>query len=231
MLWMQNSTTYDIRQEIKNIANGTIPNNKTAALISGLQETEKSNQDTFNILLPVFAAWITTIVAFYFHSRSHEQSQNTINKLISQTRGGLSDMTIAQIMDYYPQCRKVITVTPESSMNDVITECNQFGNVVVIGKDGHPLGILYKDDIPATSTGGNLGDNFGNITDNITNTKWTEDGVKNFANLTPEDQVSAAISKMDSIKKETPALRGLVFDKGKMIGIVNYEMLTKPLKK
>lgn len=229
MLWIQHETTSEIRQEIKNIINSNLPNNKTTTLISGLEETDKSNQNTFNILLPVFAAWITTVVAFYFHAQTQDQSNKTIQDLSKKITGGLSDMTISEIMSHYPDCRNIEKVNLESSMADVKTKCNRFGNIVVVGDHDNPLGILYSKDIQAASDNSKLNENIHGIQDNITNAMWTEEGVENFANLTPEDKVPAAINKMDSIKKDDPTLRGLVFEKGKMIGIVNYQMLTKPL--
>lgn len=234
MLWIQDRATSEMRDQIKQIINSPkMPSNQTAAVISALEETEKSNQTTFNILLPVFAAWVTAVVAFYFHSKSQDNTNETINKLSSQITGKLSNMTIADLLEYYHDAKDVIKVKLTDKLDDVKEKLKKFSNVVVTDETGKPLGILYGSGLIDFGKENNttiLKDIITKINDHITNDTWTEKGVHNFAQITLQDTVSQAKQKMDNIKANDPKIRGLVLDGKKIEAIINYQMLTTSLK-
>lgn len=232
MLWMQDHTTSETRSQIEEmIKTHDMPSNKTTAMLDALDKTDKSNQTTFNILLPVFAAWVTAVVAFYFHTQVQSQSQQTINNLTSQITGQLSNMTINDLLKYYPDSKNIVTVKTTSIMNDVIPKCQQFGNVVVIDDTGKPLGIIYSSSLLSLALDNTaLQSHFDKIIDPITNDPWSKKGsVDNFAQLALQDSVSYAKQQMDKIKPNDARIRGLVLDGGKVSNIVNYQMLTQPL--
>lgn len=232
MLWIQDHTTSELRSQIETmIQSHNMAPNQTA-LLSALQETDKSNQNTFNILLPVFAAWVTAVVAFYFHTQLQTQAQNTISNLSSQITGSLSDITIAQLMKYYPDAANVVTVKSTDLLKDVLDQCAKFGNVVVTDDAGNPLGIIYSSSFLSTPNDltKSLNSDFENIQDPITKQMWSQNGkVNNFATLTLQDMVSDAKQKMDNINSNDQRIRGLVLVGGKIAYIVNYQMLTQPL--
>jgi hypothetical protein len=234
MIWVQDHTTSEMRTQIEELIKSPhMPSNQTiTTLVNALQETDKSNQTTFNILLPVFAAWVTAVVAFYFHTQVQNQSQQTINNLSSQISGHLSDITIAELLKHYPDSKNVVVVKSTDPLNDVKEKCAKFGNVVVTDDNGKPLGMLYSSSFLSlgTAPGQTLKDNFDNINDPITDSLWGKDGkVNNFATLTLQDLVSEAKKKMDNVKPNDQRIRGLVMDGGRVANIVNYQMLTQPL--
>ncbi|HXC88809.1 MAG TPA: hypothetical protein VNV18_01480 [Stellaceae bacterium] len=47
-------------------------------------------EKTFNTILPVLAAWVGTVLAFYFSARSNERTSNSLDRVIAQTATGPS---------------------------------------------------------------------------------------------------------------------------------------------
>ncbi|MEO9306709.1 MAG: CBS domain-containing protein [Nitrososphaera sp.] len=232
MLWMQDHTTSEIRSQIEGMINSHGISSNQTALLAALQETDKSNQSTFNILLPVFAAWVTAVVAFYFHTQTQNQAQDTIQKLSSQITGQVSSMTIDQLLKRYPDSGNVVTVKPTDTLKTVQDQCTQFGNVVVIDENGKPLGLIYSSSLLSLvgTPDSILKDSFDKITDPITGDLWSKEGkVNNYASLTLQDLVSDAKQKMDNVKLNDQRIRGLVMVGSKVAYIVNYQMLTQPL--
>jgi hypothetical protein len=52
-------------------------------LTNVLDSLDKSNQTLFNILLPVFGAWVGVVIAFYFGSEQAKKAQETLVKALS----------------------------------------------------------------------------------------------------------------------------------------------------
>jgi hypothetical protein len=57
-------------------------------------------EKTFNTILPVLAAWVGTVLAFYFSARSNERTSDSLNEMIARTTGSSpgSSVTVAEKM-------------------------------------------------------------------------------------------------------------------------------------
>lgn len=67
------------------------------------------------------------------------------------------------------------------------------------------------------------------IHDFITNKKWTEEGIKNYAELRYDDTLLEAQRLMRSIS-DHPAVRGLVIENGKVVGIIDHDMISSQIE-
>lgn len=107
-----------------------------------------SNQTFFNILLAVFAAWVGTIIAFYFGSENLQQAQQTLRDSLT-AKQQLSKKTIENLLGELDEATNVISVTMEDKIIDVRKKLQESTNVVVVNaKDkGLPIGVLYRWDL------------------------------------------------------------------------------------
>jgi len=73
----------------------------------------------FNILLPVFGAWVGVVIAFYFGSQQKKRVQDTLEKVITPEEK-LSGTKVRQLLDKYPSIKNIHKVTLEDTIKDVI---------------------------------------------------------------------------------------------------------------
>src|SRR5215469_13722187 len=90
-------------------------------VIDGLiDKIDTSNQTIFNILLPIFGAWVGVVVAFYFGSSQAKKAQDalteqaksahdTLIKVFSREDQQLANITVEQALKQYPSASKVST--------------------------------------------------------------------------------------------------------------------------
>ncbi len=53
---------------------------QTSNIIKIIQEVDKSNQTIFNILLPVFGAWIGAVVVYFFGAQPRKKLRTVLKK-------------------------------------------------------------------------------------------------------------------------------------------------------
>jgi hypothetical protein len=68
-----------------------------AASQAGLNAGDLAEK-TVNVILPVLAAWVGSVLAFYFSQQSHETSSQTLRQAIGQIGGAPSQADVAQTM-------------------------------------------------------------------------------------------------------------------------------------
>ena len=73
-----------------------------------ISEMDRSNQTVYNILIPVFASWVSAVVAFYFGSRQAEAAQKATEATIKEIKSAqgpsdkLSKITVADVLKSDP---------------------------------------------------------------------------------------------------------------------------------
>ncbi|NIP61472.1 MAG: hypothetical protein GWN01_05055 [Nitrosopumilaceae archaeon] len=225
MMIMQAHTSLIISSSLDEDIDKTELERKTQ-LIDQLNE---SNQTFFNILLPVFGAWVGAVVAFYFGSENLDKAQeaNTeLSKLISGKRGNI---TIRQLLEFYPNSEDVQKVTLSDKMSDVIKATEKYKNSVVIN-DGKILGVLYLHQIKKFKDRSEekLEDVLDEIDNHLTDTSWSEKKtIKNYAELRYDDSLLAAKEKMTSFGEGNQDVIGLVIENGEIKAAINLSTLLR----
>ena|SRR5215211_2490966 len=138
MLGIQSATVGSIIQRTADTTNAS-------ALNELFDRTERSNQTLFNILLPVFSAWVGVVIAFYFGSEQTKRVQDTLEKVLT-TEEKLSGTKVQDLLNKYPSTKNIHKVTLEDTIKDVINKFGDFSDVLVV-KDDKPLGVLYQKDL------------------------------------------------------------------------------------
>ena len=249
MLVQQNQTTERFFNiiESKNFDNTTSTN-----LVEAFEKIDKSNQTVFNIMLPVFSAWVGVVIAFYFGSRNldkaqeaTEKAQKVISKLV-EGKGG--DITLEELLRLHPESKNVQIVELKDHVKVVEVKAKVFGNVVVVDK-GKILGVLYLKDLEEVKEDKRndcqdktlkefFADKDVNVKDHVIGLTWKETGLKkeNYARLSYQDKISEVRTKMEQIKPELKVgesqvgeldVLGLVFEKEKLEAAINYKTLLR----
>ena len=194
-------------------------------------------------LLPLLAAWVGAVVAFYFGSENLAQAQQTLEKSLS-AKQELSSKTIDDIL--LPDAKQIRKVKMDTKIGEVRKELQDISNVLVLGDNDNPLGVLYRWDLAQWAHVNiyddpkdpkddkkNLSQVIEMITEEfITKKPWSEkEGVVNYALLSLSDNLLQAKQKMEEIAKSDQSLlsvRGFVIDKNaKIIAVINFANLTK----
>lgn len=210
-----------------------------------VEKIQQSNISVFNILLPVFGAWVGAVVAFHFGKENLNKAQETIKTLSRKPEDILKEITIAQLLNDYPTAKNVISFTIKDTIKTLMDEFKvspQWPLLIVNDKEQQkPLGMLYRSDLQEALLAANLKpddskslediikDEKIGVKDFITNKKWTVDRVKNFAELKLNYNLLVAQSLMKSIS-DHPAVRGVVIENERAVAIVDYEMISSKIK-
>lgn len=197
-----------------------------------LKELNQSNQTVFNILIPVFGAWVGAVVAFYFGSKNLQQAQDVLQSVVSPEEK-LAKKTASDLLTETPGARTVATAKMNETVEEITKKMGPYHNVVISDSDEKPLGILYHWDISGEAKDAKLNDVVQGITDTLTKQKWSKDlGVRNFAKIYKDDTLLEVRAKLEAVSDDdTTAVRGLVFDeKDNIIGIINYIMIAEYIR-
>jgi hypothetical protein len=252
MLWIQQGTINDALSSVRNLnSNATTPDSRIDTLTGFYREMNQSNQNMFALMTTVFGAWVAAVVAFYFGTKSQAKTQEALEKALSPKEKMLSSMTVQQLLDEYPTAKEVEKVdmqTKIGKIKKIFKDKKDLTNVLVVGDDERPRGLLYSADLPMLPNVGEsedptydalmLKDRITNITDDfVTHNPWNPKpwnpttGVKNYAELLLTDNLQIAQSAMQA-KADGPKVRGVVLDtQGKVVGIVDYTMISSILQK
>ena len=140
--------SYTFTTIVNKVASNT---SKTGSNLTSLLTTvNQSNQTLFNILLPVFSAWVGVVIAFYFGSKQAEIAQETLAKTISSEEEKLVTLTVQALLDKYPETQNPKKVTLTDTISDVLatfSSASTLTDVLVVDKDDKPIGILYKSEL------------------------------------------------------------------------------------
>lgn len=200
----------------------------------------------FHALLPLLAAWVGAVVAFYFGTENLQQAQETIQKAVESKGDKSVTMTIKDLLDELPKARDVVTVKLKDSIQEVDKSFsdNDLTNVLVVDDEKRPLGILYKWNFlekiklgtPSPPATDELNNHIDKIdSDFVSKKKWKRDeGNMNFATLSLKDKILEAKGKMTERAGDEDSVlsvRGIIKnEEGKVSGIINFSNLTEALK-
>jgi hypothetical protein len=77
-------------------------------------------KNLFNAVLPVFAGWTGTVLAYYFSAATQERTSDSLDKAINKTDGGGSDSTtVSEVMIAYQNIKELIEL--DKTPPDAIT--------------------------------------------------------------------------------------------------------------
>lgn len=198
--------------------------------------------DFFQVILPLLAAWVGAVIAFYFSSESIEKAQETLQRVMTP-KDDLSSRTVEDLVKEHPSVKEVQEVTMESTVGDVKGVFDKLTNTVVVDSDYKPLGILYEKDFKLveeqyrkkqSTEPGN--DKLGNFIecikeDLLTKSPWDKTrGVDNYAKLSLNDNLYKTQEKMQYIARSRDNIlyvRGIVTgDDSKVVAIINFANIT-----
>lgn len=195
---------------------------------------DKSNQTLFNILLPVLAAWVGTVIAFYFGTESLDRAQRINETLTLIAAGKTENITLRDLLNLYPDSKNVKQISFNDKLSDVITATESFGNAVIVEDDGVKGVIYYADirNIDDQYKSKNLGEVIKQvkIKDHITDEEWTDKGIVNFAELEYDNTLTVAKDRLESVKAGHHDVLGLILDKDKKPeAAISFHTLAKNL--
>lgn len=106
--------------------------------------------DVFHSLLPVIAAWIGAVIAFYFGKENFESASNQINNLVNKiTPEQFKTVPVKQIMVDFATMVKYSNADIETlklSDLDSYFKDDSKSRLPIVDKDFKPLFIIHKDD-------------------------------------------------------------------------------------
>jgi hypothetical protein len=207
-----------------------------------IAEFDRSNTTLFNILLPVFGAWVGVVVTFYFGTEQARHAQETLAQALSP-EAKLSTVKVEQALSRFEELKKVNTVTIKDKIPDVTKKLEEFPNVLVLDNNGKPYGMLYKADLYsqkdiAASDIKNFKDPLEDfisskeLIDHIAKTRWEKDKpVKNFATINADNSLLNARERMYGISTAALDVFCIVIDKeGKPVGIIGFDTINYYLR-
>lgn len=222
--------------------------------VAGFQAVEKANIGLFSILLPLFGAWIGTVIAFYYGKENLATVSNAMRDNVDKAYNSLSDAQksidkmagvfkitsepLGEVISKNPQCMNIKRAKLTSTIKEIIDEAgDDLSNILIVDDKEQPLGLLFLSDINkvVASQEGPISDfnntslreflNSTEIKDHITGEDWSVNGVKNYVILDITDTAEQASKKLQDSKFGLGA-RGIVLDKDKKpFAIITYEML------
>jgi hypothetical protein len=149
MLLIQNTTVTSIVGNLPSEAGSNITQFETL-----FEVIDRSNQTLFNILLPVFSAWVGVVIAFYFGSEQAKKSQETLMQALSP-EAKLMTVRVEDALKRFPDTANVQKVTLNDTIEEIIDAFDKrlggkLTDLLVVDQDDKPNGILYKADLFST---------------------------------------------------------------------------------
>ncbi len=243
MLYMEHSVLSSALEQMSKNPDIFKNKNQTENFRETFEKVQRSNIDLFNILLPVFGAWVGAVVAFYFTSEHLKKAQDTIDKL-TKPEEILDKITVEELLDEYPAAKDVISlkIDPNTKMDEIQKALDNTklkgGPLLIVDKKQKPLGLLFGSHLyqamvtkkinPTDFPNSVFIDSIDGVKDFITDDNWTKQGIRNFAELKLNHKLSEAQKLMRYISPNN-AVRGLVIENEKLMGIIDHEMIDHAL--
>ena len=106
MFYIQHSTSVETIDVVKDLITSGKDSEIIEATADAFDDVNSSNQNFFNMILVIFAAWIGAVVAFYFGSENLQQVQQTLKEALT-TKQELAQKTITDILKKFPSTKYV----------------------------------------------------------------------------------------------------------------------------
>lgn len=211
--------------------------------VTGFQEIEGANQNLISILLPLFGAWVGTIIAFYYGKenadkayKSLSDAQKSIDKMVGIRK--ITTEPLAEVISKNPHSLDLRKATSKSTIKEVFDQAGEdVTNVLIVDDKEQPIGLLFISDINAALASDNktISEYYNTtledfldkkqVKDSITKEAWTKNGVMNYVPLAITDTAEGVAKKLLDSQFGLSARR-LVLEKGKKpYAIITYDML------
>lgn len=92
------------------------------AQLGGSAQVASLAEKSFNIILPVLASWVGTVLAFFFSSQNNERTSNSLDKAIQVTSGVGGGKSAADVMLPLGKIRGVVNLDAEKPGDLLLTE-------------------------------------------------------------------------------------------------------------
>lgn len=230
-----NQGLFNTLLSMKNVDNET----KLNSFQTFYRESNASNTNLLSILLPVFGTWVGAILAFYYGNKNFEKTVNALSMDVTESET-LGRLKVFDVLKQFPDYKNVISAKITEPIGQKFKEIKT-STILLIDEANKPLGFFYADDVYRSST--TINDDvlkkdtrsfqkFINeiaIQDEITSQKWTENGIKNYAEISLDDTLLNAREKMKNIS-DKQKVRGLVLNnEGQLLGIITYDLFSSVL--
>lgn len=122
----------------------------------GPERTEVA-QDIFNALLPVVAAWVGTVLAFYFGQSNFEAASQQAQQLVATASDQPQQRPVTDVMQpIYEMVTFQLTTSPAEVTLTALQQAMQNVNrLLIIGDAQQPRYLIHKSRIDAYVAGGN----------------------------------------------------------------------------
>lgn len=234
---------------LQNVLNSkNIASNNATVVKDLIDHVNISNQTIFNMLLPVFGAWVGVVIAFYFGNEQAKRtqdafteqakSQHDLIKSLSSDEEKLSTVKVQTLLDKFPDTKNILKVGLEDTIQQVTNKFGSSSSDVLILKDKKPFGVLYAQDLysvlpPKDNLGGEanktLLEIINKIQDRITGRPWDkEKSVDNFVRVTTDESLLSAKAKMYGLSNKVNDVRCVVVNdlaSDLPVGIFSYDSI------
>jgi hypothetical protein len=201
---------------------------------------EQANVNLFNILLPLFGAWVGTVIAFYFGRENLQTVYNAMSGSMEKMSEAVqpTDPTVGEVIGKDPRATKFVSAKLNENVRQVFDRAgDDVSSILIVDANDKPLGMLFLSDVNRifASSDRNIStyDNrilqdlltTETIIDNVTGRRWTASGVPNYVILDSTEKSKVAGKKL---KEHILGLgvRGIVLNKDKKpYAIITYDML------
>ncbi|MGD9533026.1 MAG: hypothetical protein AB7V56_04555 [Candidatus Nitrosocosmicus sp.] len=218
----------------------------TRATLDLFREVSSANNNIFNIILALLGAWVGAVLAFYFGSQSIDRAYASLSQ-VQQSLGNfvagsnLSSMTVKDLITKNSETTRINKFKMSSKINEISKTAADIYPFVTIVDDSEKnvLGLLFISQLTAVKPKSEL-DNLDQtlndflstnpIDDFITKTKWTADGVKNYATVNMSDSLSKVIEAMNDISPSL-SVRAVVVENGEAKAIIGHEIINREMYK
>lgn len=158
MHWGYVSQTMELTKALLSDSTQTIE--KRQEILEKMTNTiDNSNQNIYNILVPVFAAWVSAVVAFYFGSRQAQEAQQAQEKAIKEVKAGqgpsdnLSKITVGELIQKYPALKDFKKFTINATIDLEFEKALEDYGEVLIQFEIPTIGAV-KNQLPKWNTAG-----------------------------------------------------------------------------
>ncbi|MGI0082881.1 MAG: hypothetical protein ACREAF_03435 [Nitrosopumilaceae archaeon] len=158
MHWGYVSQILTLTEELMDNSNQTIQA-KQEFLEKMTNTVDRTNQNIYNILIPVFAAWVGAVVAFYFGSRQAQEAQQAQEKVIKEVKAAqgpsdnLSKITVGELIQKYPVLKDFKKFTINATINlEFEKALEDYGEVLI--QFEVPTTDVVRNQLPKWNTAG-----------------------------------------------------------------------------
>jgi len=123
----------------------------TIILVAESDERSDVAQDIFNALLPVVAAWVGTVLAFYFGQSNFEAASEQAQQLVATATDQPLQRPVTDVMQpIYEMVTKTLSGDPtDVTLAELQQTMQQVNRLLIVGDGQQPRYLIHKSRIDA----------------------------------------------------------------------------------